>query len=143
MIFSKQTKLSDDQAVTATALSTNVIDLGLTGTPYGAVAALSADVGKGTAIPFLVQVTTAFATLTSLVVSIEVSANADMSSPTVVAQTGVLPAAVLVAGKQISIQVLPNDVDKRYLAVRYTVAGSNATAGNVTAGITMGNQNNS
>ena len=143
MIFSKNLKLSDDQAVTATALSTNVIDLGQTGTPYGAAAALGSDVGKGTPIPILAQVTSAFNTLTSLTISIETSANSNMSSSTVVASTGAIPLAQLVAGKQMSIQYVPNDVNKRYMALRYTVAGTNPTLGTITAGITMGNQNNS
>ena len=141
MIFSKQQLFSDDQAVTATAISTNVIDLGAPGTPYGAAAALNQDIGKGTPIPILVQVTTAFATLTSLTITVEVSAAAGLTSPVVLA-TQTITAANLIAGKQMFVQVLPNGADMRYLGVRYTVNGSNATAGNITAGITMGNQTN-
>ena len=141
MIFSAEQLFSDDQAVTATAISTNVIDLGVAGTPYGAAAALNQDVGKGTPIPILVQVTTAFATLTSLTITVEVSAAAGLTSPTVLA-TETIAVADLVAGKQMSMQVLPKDASMRYLGVRYTVTGSNATAGNITAGVTMGNQTN-
>ena len=141
MILSQQQLFSDDQAVTATALSTNVIDLGVASTPYGAVASLNNDKGKGTKIPVLIQVTENFATLTSLTVTIEVSAVAAMTSSKVLA-TEVILLADLVAGKQTFTQVLPNGVDLRYLAVRYTVAGSNATAGKITSGISMGNQTN-
>ena len=64
MILSAQQLFSDDQAITATAVSTNVIDLGVAGTPYGAVAALNQDVGKGAGVPVLIQVTEDFDNLT-------------------------------------------------------------------------------
>lgn len=141
MIFSAQQLFSDDQAVTATAISTNVIDLGVAGTPYDAVAALNNDKGKGNHVPVLIQVTEDFATLTSLTVTLEVSAAAGLTSPQVLATETIL-AADLVAGKQTFMQCLPNGADLRYLGVRYTVNGSDATAGNITAGISMGNQTN-
>lgn len=141
MIFSAQQLFSDDQAVTATAISENVIDLGVAGTPYDAAAALNQDVGKGAPIPVLIQVTEDFATLTSLTITVEVSAAAGLTSPTVLA-TETIAVADLVAGKQTCLQVLPNCADLRYLGTRYTVAGPNATAGAITAGITMGNQTN-
>ena len=141
MILSAQQLFSDDQAVTATAISENVIDLGVAGTPYGAVAALNNDKGKGAKIPVLIQVTEDFATLTSLTVTVEVSAAAGLTSPKVLATESIL-VADLVAGKQTHMQVLPDGADLRYLGVRYTVVGSNATAGTITAGISMGNQTN-
>lgn len=141
MIFSLQQLFSDDQAITADAISTNVIDLGVAGTPYGAAAALNNDKGKGTPIPILIQVTEAFATLTSLTITVEVSANADLSSSTVLATETIL-AAALVAGKKTNLQVLPNGANARYLGIRYNVNGSDATAGKITAGVTMGNQTN-
>lgn len=141
MILDATTLLSDDQAITATARSTNVIDLGAPGTPYGAAAAINQDIGKGTKIPLLVQVTQTFATLTSLAITVETSANADLSSSTVLSSTTVA-AAALVAGYQLPIDVVPNRVTGRYFGVRYTVSGSDATAGKITAGISMGNQTN-
>ena len=141
MILSAQQLFSDDQAVTATALATNVIDLGIAATPYGAVAPLHQDVGKGSPIPVLVQVTSDFATLTSLTVTIESSAADAMTSSTVLSSQ-TIAVADLIAGKQTFVQVVPNGADQRYLGVRYTVTGSNATAGTITAGITMGNQTN-
>lgn len=140
MILSQNQLFSDKQAVTATALSTNVIDLGVPGTPYRSNQ-LNGDKGKGTAVPILVQVAEDFATLTSLTISIEVSANSNMTSATKLV-TETIAVADLKAGKQMFTQCLPNGVDQRYLAVRYTVTGSNATAGSVTAGISMGNQTN-
>lgn len=142
MIFSAQQLFSDDQAVTATAVSTNVIDTGVRGTPYDAAAALNGDIGKGNPICFLAQVTANFATLTSLTITLETSANSDLSSSTVLYSTGAVPLASLVAGYQIPVEVIPKGATKRYLGMRYTVTGSNATAGTITSGITLGNQTN-
>jgi hypothetical protein len=142
MIFSKQQQVSDDQAITATALSTNVIDLLAAGIPYSAAAALNNDKGKGTQVPFLIQLTEAFNTLTSLTFTIEVSANSDMSSSTVVYSSGAVPLASLVVGYQVPVKNLPAGINKRYLAVRYTVTGTAPTTGKVTAGIVMGVQTN-
>lgn len=140
MILSAQQLFSDDQAITATAVSTNVIDLGTPGTPYGGNP-LNQDIGKGAAVPVLIQVTEAFDNLTSLTVSLEVSANSDLSSSTVL-NTEVITLANLKPGKQTFMQYLPNGVDARYLGVRYTVTGTAPTAGAITAGISMGNQTN-
>lgn len=141
MILSQQQLFSDAQDVTADAISENVIDLGVRGTPYDGAAALIGDKGKGTPVPILVQVVEDFATLTSLTVTLETSANADLSSSTVLATETIL-LADLVAGKQTFMQVLPNGVTGRYLGLRYNVNGSDATAGAITAGISMGNQTN-
>lgn len=139
MIFSAQQLLSDDQAITATALSTNIIDLGVAGTPYGAVAALNQDVGKGTLVPFLAQVTETFDNATSVAVAIETGATTALG--TVIASQTIL-LADLKAGKQFAFEVLPHDLTKRYLGVRYTVVGAAPTVGKFTTGITMGNQTN-
>lgn len=139
MILSAQQLFSDDQAITATALSTNVIDLGAADTPYGGKAALHQDIGKGTKIPILIQVTEAFNTLTSLTIAIETGAATTLA--TVVASKTVL-LADLAVGYQFPIDVLPEEIDKRYLGIRYTVAGTAPTTGKITAGITMGNQSN-
>jgi len=142
MIFSEQQIFSDKQAVTAAAVSTNVIDLGAAGTPYGAAAALNHDVGKGTKVPVLAQVTTAFGTaagMTALTIALETGATVALGT-VVLSQTILL--ADLVAGKQVSFDVLPNDLTGRYLGFRYTPVTGNANAGAITAGITMGNQTN-
>lgn len=142
MILSAQQLFSDDQAITATAISENVIDLGAPQTPYGAAAALNQDIGKGAKIPLTVIVTEAFATLTSLTITVEVSAAAGLTSPKVLFTSPAIAAADLIVGKEITIGYLPREADLRYLGLRYTVGGSNATAGKITAGISMGNQDN-
>lgn len=139
MIFSAQQLFSDDQAITASADSTNVIDLGVAGTPYGAAAALNDDVGKGAKIPFLAQVTEAFNNLTSL--EIKISTGATTALGTTIASQVIL-LADLAVGKQINIDVLPNGITERYLGVEYVVVGTAPTTGKITAGITMGNQTN-
>ena len=141
MIFSAQQLFSSDQAVTVAALSTNVIDLGAAGTPYGAAAALNHDIGKGNKIPLLAQVTTAFATgagATTLTVALETGATTALGT-VVASQT--IAIADLVAGKQINFDYVPNGATGRYLGFRYTPDAA-MNAGAITAGITMGNQTN-
>lgn len=139
MILSAQALFSDDQAITASADSTNVIDLGVAGTPYGAAAALNRDVGKGAGIPILIQVTEAFNNLTTLEIIISTGATTALGT-SITSQTIAL--ADLAAGKQTSVVVLPNDITERYLGIEYVVVGVAPTAGKVTAGITMGVQTN-
>lgn len=141
MIFDKTLQFSDAQAITATAISTNIVDTLATGTVYGAAAALSKDIGKGNKIPVLIQVVEAFNTLTSLTVDIRFSAAEGMGSPKIV-QSQTIPLAELVAGKTISIDCVPPGADLRYMAVNYTVTGTNPTTGRMTAGIVAAVQTN-
>jgi hypothetical protein len=139
MIFSAQQIFSDDQAITASADSTNVIDLGVAGTPYDAAAALNRDVGKGAGIPILIQVTEAFDALTNLEIKISTGATTTLGT-TIVSKVILL--ADLVAGAQFPVVVLPNDITERYLGIEYVVTGGTPTVGKITAGITMGVQTN-
>lgn len=128
MIFDKENLFSEDQAVTATAVSTNVVDLGV-----------DRDIGKGVPVPVVIQVTEDFATLTSLTAEIQTASDEAFSSPEVLATSGAVPAADLVTGKQLALQYMPLGT-KRYLRINYTVAGTTATAGTVTAGVVAGHQ---
>lgn len=139
MILSAQQLFSDDQAITASADSTNVIDLGAAGTPYDAAAALNQDIGKGAKIPILVQITEAFNNLTSLEIKISTGAATTLGT-TIISETILL--ADLVVGKQMVLDVLPNEITERYLGIEYVVTGTAPSTGKVTAGISMGNQNN-
>lgn len=138
MILSAQQLFSDDQAITASADSTNVIDLGVPGTPYDGNQLIQ-DVGKGNKVPVLVQVTEDFDNLTSLEIKISTGATVALGT-TVLSQTILL--ADLKVGKQVSFDVLPNDIKERYLGIEYVVVGTAPTTGKVTAGITMGVQTN-
>ena len=130
MIFDKENLFSDQQAVTETANSTNVVDLGVK----------DRDIGRGTPIHLLVQVTEDFATLTSLDIIVQTSDAEAFGSSTDVVTVSAVPVADLVAGYQLPIQYVPRGVDGRYVRLRYVVNGSNATAGKITAGTTLGIQ---
>ncbi len=138
MIFSAQQLFSNAQAITATAASENVIDLGVAGTPHGGNQ-LNRDVGKGNKVCFLAQVVETFNNLTSLQISIETGSTTSLGT-VIVSQTVLL--ADLAAGKQMAFDVLPNGITERYLGMRYTVTGTAPGAGKVTSGITLGNQTN-
>ena len=138
MILSNESLFSNDQAITATAVSTNVIDTGLKGTPTWGNAAFAGDIGKGTPIPLEVIVTEDFATLTSLTVAVETGAT-DALGTVLASQTVEL--AGLTSGTRINLKVVPEGV-QRFLGLKYTVTGSNATAGKIKAGISHGGGNN-
>jgi len=139
MIFSAQQLFSDDQAITASADSTNVIDLGVADTPFGGVAALNRDIGKGAKIPLLVQITEDFDNLTTLEIKLSTGSTTGLGT-TIASQTIAL--ADLIAGKQMNLDYLPNGIVERYLGMEYVVVGTAPSAGKVTAGITMGVQTN-
>jgi hypothetical protein len=113
--------LSDAQAVTADAVSTNTIDLGNV-TPKRAIGT-----GEPMGIVFTVDVA-ADATTGDETYSFEViqSAAAALSSPDVIA-TLTLAAATLVAGYQFVIPIPPGFPTKRYLGVNYNVGGTTPT----------------
>ncbi len=136
MILDAQAIFSDKQAITKTAPSTNMIDLGVHGKPVGG-RALTGDLGKGNKVPVLVQVTETFAGLTSLKMELESSATSAFTThKTLYSQT--LSLNELVAGARWSLQVLPCGTVNRYLRLKYTVEGT-GTAGRMTAGVTRGN----
>jgi hypothetical protein len=137
MILDKQSLFSDKQAITVTAASTNQIDLGATGTPVSGVSALKSDLGISD-VPLLIQVTETFATLTSLKVGVQVDNDVSFGSPKTVVESPAVAAADLKAGYKVPIVWVPRGTDERYLRLYYTVAGSDATAGKITAGITTG-----
>jgi hypothetical protein len=141
MILSQELLMSDEQAITATADSTNYIDFGAAATPHGAAAALSRDVGKGEPVPIEIIVTEVFNTLTSLDITIEVDDNTSFSSAKAVYTENVL-LADLVVGKNIKMMYLPEGTDERYMQVAYAVNGTNPTTGKITAGVSGGRQTN-
>lgn len=139
MIFSAQQLFSDDQAITATAISTNVIDLGTRGTPYDAAATLIGDIGKGAKVPLLAQVTEDFDNLTTLTIALETGSTTSLGTVIYSVDVALVD---LVAGYRLPVNVLPDGITERYLGLRYTVTGTAPTAGKITAGIVMGVQTN-
>lgn len=141
MIMDRTLLFSDRQAITATATSTNIVDLGATGTVYGASAPMVRDVGVGESIPLHCGVTESFNNLTSLIITIEVDDNAGFTSARTVFTSPTYVLADLAAGKtKLLPQSLPVGTNERYVRLRYTVAGTAPTLGRITAGVTMGNQ---
>lgn len=142
MIMDRTALFSDGQAITATAASTNLIDLGATGTVYGASSAMVRDIGPGNRIPLFVTVTQSFNNLTSLTISIETDDNSSFSSAaTIWTSPAYTLAQLAVAAKQ---NLLPDSIplgtNERYLRLKYTVAGTAPSTGKITAGVVAARQ---
>lgn len=142
MIISKQQEFSDSQSLLATnQISTNVVDLGATGTVLGAPTALTRDIGPGNPIPIMIQVATAFAGAGTFNVEVLTASTTSMSGATTVAKSGDFTATSLISGFQIPIGVVPNDVNQRYMALRYNLSAVTLT-GSVDAAIVAALQTN-
>lgn len=136
MILDMNLTLSENQAITATAISANVIQVPASGTVHGEGAAIPRNPGPGKEIPILIQVTEDFDNLTSLTITMETADNAALSTNAeVLFSTGAIPLADLVAGYRTSVRVMPDKVLRDYLGFRYTVAGTNPANGTITAAI--------
>ncbi|GLO70343.1 hypothetical protein MACH17_18600 [Phaeobacter inhibens] len=136
MILDKNLILAENQAVTATAISQNIIQLPASGTVYGEGSPITRNLGPGEEVPILIQVVEDFATLTSLTITLETADNAALSTNAqVLFSTGAIPLAQLVAGYRTPIRVLPDFPLRDFVGLRFTVTGSNATAGKLTAAI--------
>jgi hypothetical protein len=122
-ILDRQNLFSNEQAITATAASTDVIDLG-TG---------SRDVGAGEESTVLVQVVTTFDALTSLTIALQTSSTENFASP-VQLTAATVALADLTVGRKFSIGAIPRGT-LRYLRLYYTVTGSSPTVGKITAGV--------
>lgn len=124
---------SPGQAITASAASTNYVDLGALGIPPGHTVTPTRDLGRGNKIPILIQVTETFDALTSLKVAVQCDDNSSFSSPTTVLETEAIALASLVAGYQFNIDLVPPKTNERYVRLYFTVAGSTPTVGKVFA----------
>lgn len=126
------------QAITATAISTNQIDLRNAATPATVDEGLS-----GTDGPWLVvQCLAAFNTLTSLTITLESDSTSNMATAPVVHFSQSVLLAGLTANTQLIRVKLPSADYKRYMAMRYTVVGSNPTLGTLYAFIVLDIQRN-
>jgi hypothetical protein len=114
---------SNDQAITASTASTDVVDLGSS----------PRDVGAGEPSTVLVLVTVAFDNLTSLTVALQTSATENFASP-VQLTAATLPLADLFAGARFPITTVPGGT-LRYIRLYYTVTGSAPSTGRVMAGV--------
>jgi len=125
MITDSLLRVSEDQALTTTAVSTNTIDL-----------SVARDMGEGTALYMNFAVTTALANGTSVKFEVITSASANLGTPTVIGSSAAIVTASLTLGKNIVVTLNPSIAGKgqRYLGARYTIAGT-FNAGKVTADI--------
>lgn len=147
MYVDKQLEFSDAQAVTATAISSNVYDTqsvtkGGTSTSGETSPNAKLDIGAGSGDLYLVVQTQTAATDTgsdaTLTVTLE---SADDAGLTTNAQIHVATQALAFAsfspaGTQLLVTRLPDGLYRRYVGVRYTVANGPLTAGNFDAFLT-------
>jgi hypothetical protein len=140
MIQDQQSELSAAQAVTATAISTNVIDL-FAALGGGTNLNSNARIDVGHEAPYLVVTTRAAATDTgsdaTLTVTIESADDAGLTTNAIVHfSTGALAFATFSpAGTRLVAIRLPTAQYRRYLGVRYTVASGPLTAGTFDAAL--------
>lgn len=119
-------QLSSAQAVTATAVSTNTIDLGT-----------ARDIGSGNDLYAIVTVDTTATAAGAATVNFQVisSASANLSTPTIIVQTDALAKTELTAGRRPINICIPNSavlalpIGQRYLGLQYTVGTGPLTAG--------------
>jgi hypothetical protein len=136
MYVDTQLEFSNAQAVTSTAISTNVVDLLTTKDAAGTAISpnTTVDIGAGEDVYLVIQTQTA-ATDTSSDATLTITLESDTvvglsSSPTVHYSTGALAFATFSpVGTRLVTLKLPLGQYKRYLGVRYTVASGPLTAG--------------
>lgn len=144
MIIDNTLVLSDGQAITADANSTNIIDLGANGTAFGHSAAVSSDLGKldNEGVEIAVSVTEAFNNLTSLKITLACDDNASLSSAKEIAsRTYLLAELTLGARLEFPAKVLVGCTE-RYLGLVYDVTGTAPTTGKIFAAVVASRQSN-
>ena len=127
MILDKQLMLSEAQAITVTAVSTNVIDLSQV-----------RDIGNGEPLELIIAVKQTFTAggAATLTIDLQTDDNVGFASPVVLASTGALALAALTAGVMLLQIKIPLGVE-RFLRLNYTVATGPMTAGILDAGINL------
>lgn len=130
MYIDKALQVSDEQAVTASAASSDVIDFGQA----------NPNVGMDDRTSMVITVDVAAAASGDATVTFSVQDSANNSAFADVAVTGAIGKATLVAGHQIVIP-MPTRL-RRYCRVYYTVAAGPLTAGKFSAQVVAGIQQN-
>lgn len=135
MILDKLLMFSEAQAVTASAASTDVIDL-------GPIDGTRRDIGVGYPLELFVNVNTTAAAAGAATVNIQLQTSPDNSTWTTLTSSGDLALSALTSGKRVMSQKVPQGV-QRYLRINYVVGTGPLTAGAFTAGINLDVDNNS
>ena len=128
MFIDKQLVMSEAQAITVAADSTNVIDFG----------AADLNIGQGNPLYVEVWLDTAFTTSASLTLTITLESSADNSTYNAVDKLVIMPATLmssLLTPKQLVKMSLPENM-KRYVKLHYAVSNTIA-AGKINAFITI------
>lgn len=137
MLIDKENLLSHQQAITVTANSTNVVDLGPN--------MWAGNSGNDKEIPLFANVDESFAAAGAATLTIIIeSSNSETFASGVVQhhQSKAYSIAELaVLGRLGHSMAIPPDV-KRYIRARYTVATGPFTAGKITLGVTASRQTN-
>lgn len=129
MYLDKELCFCEEQAVTASAVSQNVICAGQ-------------DCGSGGNVKLKVMVDGEdFASLTSLRVGVQASGSEDFSLFDTLFESGSIPVADLKQGYSFPLPSLPV-IHKGFLRLSFTVTGSNATAGKISGYLIMNDQTN-
>jgi len=129
MILDKLLTFSEAQAVTASAASTDVIDL-------GPIDGTRRDIGVGYPLEFFATVNTTATAAGAATVNIQLQTSPDNSTWTTLSSSGDLALSALASGKRVVSQKVPQGV-LRYLRVNYVVGTGPLTAGAFTAGINL------
>jgi len=117
--------LSDEQAISATAVSTKSIDLGVAGR----------DIGAGEPLYAVVVVDEGFTAdgAATMTISLITDDDSALGSPTTILSTPAIDKAALTAGRVPIVIPIPPNIADQYLGLNYTVATGPMTAGKVTA----------
>lgn len=111
MYVDAQQLFSDAQALTVTAVSTNILDH-----------SQDRNIGIGTPLVVVLSVDVSAAGGGTLTVAIQTDDNAGFASPGTAATTAAIAAATLVAGYIFAIPVPPDVLTERYMRLNYTLA---------------------
>lgn len=126
MLVDRNNTVSKEQALTATAVSTDVVDLGLSTNAFDC-----------NYLVVSVEETFVSGGASTLVINIVDDDNTSLSSPATLASSPSIAKAALVAGAKFAIPMPPllgaRSGRQRYLGASYTVGTANFTAGKLTA----------
>ncbi len=134
MILDKLLMFSEKQAITASAASTDVIDL-------GPIDGTRRDIGVGYPLEFWATVDTTATAAGDATLNVQLQTSPDNSTWTTIYDSGALALSALTAGKRLFSAKVPAGVQK-YLRVNYSVATGPLTAGAFTSGINLDVDNN-